>query len=86
MNWVREYTPNNSKNQLYRRALVITVTGNIALAVGKGIAAYLSGSVALYADAANSVSDVLYSLLMVSGHVDGHAPAGYFSSAGSQPI
>jgi cation diffusion facilitator family transporter len=67
MNWVREYTPNNSKNQLYRTALVITVVGNIALAVGKGIAAYLSGSVALYADAANSVSDVLYSLLMVLG-------------------
>jgi hypothetical protein len=46
MNWVREYTPNNSKNQLYRTALVITVVGNIALAIGKGIAAYLSGSVA----------------------------------------
>jgi len=37
------------------------------LAVGKGAAAYFSGSVALYADAANSVSDVLYSLLMVLG-------------------
>jgi cation diffusion facilitator family transporter len=35
--------------------------------VGKGVAAYFSGSVALYADAANSVSDVLYSLLMVLG-------------------
>ena len=29
--------------------------------------AYISGSVALYADAANSVSDVVYSLFMVVG-------------------
>jgi cation diffusion facilitator family transporter len=67
MNWVRNYTPQKKHFQLYRTALIITVTGNILLAVGKGIAAYISGSVALYADAANSVSDVLYSLFMVLG-------------------
>jgi cation diffusion facilitator family transporter len=67
MNWVRNYSPQKNNLKLYSTALVITVAGNILLAVGKGIAAYLSGSVALYADAANSVSDVLYSLLMVLG-------------------
>jgi cation diffusion facilitator family transporter len=67
MNWIRNHTPNRDNSRLYRTALIITISGNILLAVGKGIAAYLSGSVALYADAANSVSDVLYSLLMVLG-------------------
>jgi cation diffusion facilitator family transporter len=67
MQWIRDYKPNPSHARLFRRALAITLTGNIALAVGKGIAAYFSGSVALYADAANSVSDVFYSLMMVLG-------------------
>jgi cation diffusion facilitator family transporter len=67
MNWVRNYAPQEGHKRLFRTALLITVSGNIVLAIGKGIAAYLSGSVALYADAANSVSDVLYSLLMVLG-------------------
>jgi cation diffusion facilitator family transporter len=67
MNWVRSYTPQEGHRRLFRRALIITVTGNVVLSIGKGIAAYLSGSVALYADAANSVADVLYSLLMVLG-------------------
>jgi len=51
----------------YRLALFITLGGNLLLAVGKGIVAYLSGSAAVYADAANSVSDVIYSILMVLG-------------------
>jgi cation diffusion facilitator family transporter len=67
MNWVRNYVPREGHKRLFRTALLITVAGNIVLAIGKGIAAYISGSVALYADAANSVSDVLYSLLMVLG-------------------
>ena len=37
------------------------------LAASKGAVAYVSGSVALFADAANSMSDVVYSLLMVIG-------------------
>ena len=58
----------NSENRVhYRTALIITITGNVILLVIKWIAAYLSGSVALFADAANSASDVLYSLLMVLG-------------------
>ncbi len=67
MRWTREFQPNPEQNNLYRKALVITVAGNILLAAGKGIVAWISGSAAIYADAANSVSDVVYSILMVIG-------------------
>lgn len=67
MQWVREFTPDAGRQQLYRRAILITLLGNLALAIGKGFAAYYSGSVSVYADAANSASDVLYSLLMILG-------------------
>ena len=67
MQWIRDYKPDPGAARLFRRAIVITLVGNILLAVGKGAAAHFSGSVALYADAANSVSDVLYSLLMALG-------------------
>jgi len=67
MELVRRYQPDPAKNRLYRQALVITLVGNLLLAIGKGIVAYLSRSVALYADAANSVSDVVYSIAMVIG-------------------
>ncbi len=67
MQWTRNYEPDSQNNKLYTRALIITLAGNVLLAVGKGVAAYLSNSAALYADAANSVSDVAYSLLIVLG-------------------
>jgi len=67
MQWIRGYIPQPARNRLYTQALVITVTGNLLLAVTKGTAAVLSGSTALYADAANSASDLLYSLFMVLG-------------------
>lgn len=67
MRWVRDYKPQPREHSLYRLALWITVGGNVFLAVIKGVAAYLSGSIALYSDTANSVSDVFYSLLMVLG-------------------
>lgn len=67
MQWVRDITPDVERRRLYRRAILITLLGNLALAIGKGIAAYYSDSVAVYADAANSASDVLYSLLMILG-------------------
>ncbi|MEN4041522.1 MAG: cation diffusion facilitator family transporter [Anaerolineaceae bacterium] len=67
MNWIRNSTPRLVEYPLYRTALLVTIGGNVLLAVGKGIAAYLSGSVALSADAAHSVSDVLYSLLIALG-------------------
>lgn len=67
MRWVREYTPQPEVSFLYRKALIITIAGNVLLAISKAIVAQISGSVALYADAANSVSDVIYSFLMVFG-------------------
>lgn len=67
MRWVRDYRPEPERSNLFRKALIITLGGNILLAAAKGVAASLSGSAALFADAANSVSDVAYSLMMVLG-------------------
>ena len=67
MRWVRDHTPQPDQSRLYNQALVITIVGNVMLAASKGAVAYVSGSVALFADAANSMSDVVYSLLMVIG-------------------
>ncbi len=67
MQWIRAATPEPDRHRLYNQAIAVTLAGNILLAVSKGVVAYLSKSVALYADAANSASDVLYSLLMVLG-------------------
>jgi len=84
MRWVRETKPQKEQNRLYRNAILITLGGNILLAVSKAVVAAISGSAAIYADAANSISDVVYSLLMVAGlwmamqppdlsHPQGHA-------------
>jgi cation diffusion facilitator family transporter len=67
MQWVRDFTPQPERKRLYSQAITITLAGNILLVAGKGLAAFLSGSVAIYADAANSLSDVLYSFLMMLG-------------------
>lgn len=67
MRWIRDYSPQPDQSRLYKQAMIITLAGNIILASSKGLVAYLSGSVALYSDAANSISDVVYSLLMVLG-------------------
>lgn len=67
MQWTRDYTPEPDQARAYRQALIITLAGNILLAGGKALATYLSGSIALYADTANSVSDVIYTIAMVFG-------------------
>lgn len=67
MQWVRDFTPQPERERQYRLALAITVGGNLLLALAKAVAASITGSAAIYADAANSISDVLYSLLMVAG-------------------
>jgi cation diffusion facilitator family transporter len=67
MRWVRDHQPHEDQNRLYRNALFITLGGNLLLAVSKGIVAAISGSAAIYSDAANSISDVVYSILMVVG-------------------
>ncbi len=67
MRWVREFQPQPEQSRLYVKAMAITLGGNVLLAVAKGIVAWLSGSAAIYSDAANSISDVVYSILMVLG-------------------
>lgn len=67
MQWIREASPDPQRRRLYRRAMWITLGGNLWLTLSKGVVAYLSGSAALYADAANSTADLLYSVLMVLG-------------------
>jgi cation diffusion facilitator family transporter len=67
MQWTRAATPQPERRQQYNTAMAVTLAGNVLLAASKGIVAYLSHSVALYADAANSASDVLYSLLLIAG-------------------
>jgi cation diffusion facilitator family transporter len=67
MQSIRTSEPKQKDNRLYRSAMVITLLGNLLLAITKAIAAWITGSAALYADAANSISDVVYSLMLVMG-------------------
>jgi len=67
MKWIREYQPDPEKTKTYRTALIITLGGNILLALSKAIVTYLSGSIALYADTANSIADVIYSIAIALG-------------------
>jgi len=55
------------KRRLYLQASLLSFAGNALLLAAKGVAAHMSGSSAIYADAANSASDVAYSLLMGLG-------------------
>jgi cation diffusion facilitator family transporter len=67
MQSIRTNKTKPGEQALYRTALIITISGNVLLLAIKWLAAYWSGSVALFADAANSGSDVLYSLMMILG-------------------
>ncbi|MCJ7550076.1 MAG: cation diffusion facilitator family transporter [Anaerolineae bacterium] len=67
MQFIREARPDPKRRRRLKLAVFITILGNLGLAVGKGVVAAISGSAALYADAANSISDVFYSLLMSLG-------------------
>ena len=67
MQLVRDYRPDQVRRENFRRALAITFFGNLILVAGKGVVAYISDSRALYADTANSASDVVYSLMLVLG-------------------
>ncbi len=64
---VRELQPNPEKGQQFRKALIVTVLGNILLALIKGVAAHYSKSAALYSDTINSISDVIYSIFLIIG-------------------
>ena len=67
MRWIRDTEPNSELSRRFRTAMLITFFGNLVLAGLKLSAAYFSGSSAIYADAINSVSDVLYSILLIIG-------------------
>lgn len=67
MRWIRVIEPNSKLSSKFKRALLITLFGNLLLAGVKSAAAYLTGSAALFADAINSISDVLYSILLIAG-------------------
>jgi len=53
--------------RLYTLASALALVGNLALLLAKALASRVSGSSAIYADAANSASDVAYSVLMGVG-------------------
>lgn len=70
--------------RLIYRALWVTIAGNLFLSAAKFVAVRMSGSSALYSDALNSFSDLIYSLLVLIGmffalrppdpsHPQGHA-------------
>ncbi|MHB0858188.1 MAG: cation diffusion facilitator family transporter [Anaerolineae bacterium] len=61
-----DHVPRRTRN-LYMTASLIALVGNVVLLVAKAAAARVSGSSAIYADAANSAADVAYSVLMGLG-------------------
>ena len=52
-------------SRVYLRASLLTLAGNVVLAIAKALVARASGSQAIYADTINSITDVAFSLLMV---------------------
>jgi cation diffusion facilitator family transporter len=72
---VRSESPDHRRQRLYRRAILVALVGNLGLAIAKGGAAWISGSSAVLSDAANSLSDTLYSLFMALGLYLARQPA-----------
>lgn len=64
---IRPGNGNSQKKKSFITVIIITLIGNLVLAVGKGWIASITGSAALYSDAANSISDVVYSILVAIG-------------------
>ena len=75
LQYVRHEHPDPQRKRLYRRAILTAIAGNFLLAVGKGAAAQISGSSAIFSDASNSLADVLYSMLMAVGLYFAQQPA-----------
>jgi cation diffusion facilitator family transporter len=72
---VRRESRDHLRQRLYRRAILIAIVGNLGLGVAKGGVARVSGSSAVLSDAANSLSDTLYSLFMALGLYLARQPA-----------
>lgn len=75
MKRVRSDSPDSWRNNLYKKAILIAIGGNIALTIIKGVLAWISGSSAVFSDAANSLSDALYSIIMGIGLYVSQRPA-----------
>jgi len=56
-----------SSRQALRRAGAVVLAVNVALVLAKGVAWYLSGSLAVGSEAINSLSDATYSLVILGG-------------------
>lgn len=55
------------RQQLINRAGLLTIAVNVNLTVARGIAGFLAGSTAVLADAANSGTDILATLVVIGG-------------------
>jgi cation diffusion facilitator family transporter len=75
LQYVRRESPDPNRRRLYLRAILIAIAGNTLLAAVKGVVAWSSGSSAVLSDAANSLSDTLYSLMMAAGLYLAQRPA-----------
>jgi cation diffusion facilitator family transporter len=67
MRITRLYTQDQNRAALFRKALTVTLLGNIVLAACKLFVAFTGNSAAIMADGLNSASDVFYSAMMVLG-------------------
>lgn len=72
---VRTDVSDSKQSRLYIKAIIYAIGGNLLLAVIKGIVAWISGSSAVFSDAANSLSDALYSIIMGIGLYISQRPA-----------
>jgi cation diffusion facilitator family transporter len=72
---IRTESPDPKRQRLYRNAILIALGGNALLAAAKSVLAWITGSSAIFSDAINSLSDMLYSLLMSVGLYVSQRPA-----------
>ncbi len=86
MRWVRDYTPQPVENNLYRSALLVTISGNVLLAAVKSLAAYFSGSVASSLGCRQFYLGCVVFHHDGAGAVSGSASAGSFPPAGAQSL
>lgn len=75
MKRVRSESTDFTRQILYKRAIILAIGANALLAIAKGLVAWFSGSSAVFSDAANSLSDTLYSVLMSFGLYVSQQPA-----------
>jgi len=72
---IRNENQKRGMQNLYRKAIIYSILGNIILTLIKGFIAWISGSSAVFSDAANSFSDTIYSVFMGFGLYLSQRPA-----------